>query len=238
MSTTPNLFLPRILAGQAQKHVTHNEALRTLDGLVQLSVKDRTRNAPPASPADGARYIVGPAPTGRWAGWAGDIALRADGAWHRLPARDGFVAWAEAEGVLLVREGADWVPLVGGATVQLSRSASGFWTGMETREALVTGLSGSVVDTGLIIPNRAICLGVTTKVVTTITGAASFSCGTAAQPGKFGAALGVEAGSTNRGVIGPEPVYADSAIRLTAAGGTFSGGTVSMGLHTISVTLG
>jgi hypothetical protein len=235
MSMTPNLLLPRILAGQAQKHVTHNEALRSLDGLVQLSVKDRTRNAPPASPADGARYIVGPTPTGAWAGWAGDIALRADGAWHRLPARDGFVAWVEAEGVLLVREGAGWLVLVGGAVVQLSRSAAGFWTGMETREALVSGLSGSVVDTGLVIPDRAICLGVTTKVVTTITGAASFSCGTVAEPGKFGAALGVSAGSTNRGVIGPEPVYADVGVRLTAAGGSFTGGAMRVGAHLVEL---
>jgi hypothetical protein len=236
MSTTPNLFLPRILAGQAQKHVTHNEALRSLDGLVQLSVKDRTRNTPPASPEDGARYIVGATPTGPWTGWAGDIALKADGAWHRLPARDGFLAWVEAEGVLLVREGADWVPLVGGAAGQLSRSASGFWTGMETREALVSGLSGSVVDTGLVIPDRAICLGVTTKVVTAIIGAASFSCGTAAQPGKFGAALGVAVGSTNCGVIGPEPVYADTGVRLTAASGAFASGDVRLGLHLLMVS--
>jgi hypothetical protein len=235
MSMTPNLLLPRILGGQAQKHVTHNEALRSLDGLVQLSVKDRTRNAPPASPADGARYIVGAAPNGAWADWAGDIALRADSAWHRLPARDGFLAWVEAEGVLLVRERAGWVPLAGGAIVQLSRSASGFWTGIETRETLVSGLSGSVVETGLVIPDRAICLGVTTNVLTAITGAASFSCGTAAQPGKFGAALGVAAGSMNRGVIGPEPVYAETGVRLTAAGGAFSGGAVRMGMHLMTL---
>ena len=104
------------------------------------------------------------------------------------------------------------MPLVGGTVVQLSRSASGFWTGMATREALVTGLSGSVVDTGLVIPDRAICLGVTTKDVTAITGAASFNCGSLAQPGKWGGTLGVAVGSTNRGVIGPEPVYADTVI--------------------------
>ena len=32
--TTTRLLLPYILAAQAQKHVTHNEALRRLDGLV------------------------------------------------------------------------------------------------------------------------------------------------------------------------------------------------------------
>ena len=36
--TTTHLALPYILAAQAQKHVTHNEALRLLDGLIQISV--------------------------------------------------------------------------------------------------------------------------------------------------------------------------------------------------------
>ena len=35
---TVNLALPYILSAQAQKHVTHNEALRRLDGMVQLVV--------------------------------------------------------------------------------------------------------------------------------------------------------------------------------------------------------
>ena len=43
---TTHLLLPYILAAQAQKHVTHNEALRILDGLVQLSVA-RIGNYPP-----------------------------------------------------------------------------------------------------------------------------------------------------------------------------------------------
>ena len=36
--TTPNLALPFILPSQAQKHVTHNEALQQLDAVVQLAV--------------------------------------------------------------------------------------------------------------------------------------------------------------------------------------------------------
>ena len=49
--TTAHLALPFIMAAQAQKHVTMNEALRLLDGIVQLSVLDRDLTAPPASPA-------------------------------------------------------------------------------------------------------------------------------------------------------------------------------------------
>jgi len=57
--TSTHLLLPYLLASQAQKHVTHNEALRLLDGLVQLAVLDRDLTTPPGRPADGDRYIVG-----------------------------------------------------------------------------------------------------------------------------------------------------------------------------------
>ena len=40
MDQTPNLTLPYIMAAQAQKHVTHNEALRALDVIVQFSALD------------------------------------------------------------------------------------------------------------------------------------------------------------------------------------------------------
>ena len=41
MTDTANLALPCIEGSQAQKHVTHNEALRVLDTLVQLAVLDQ-----------------------------------------------------------------------------------------------------------------------------------------------------------------------------------------------------
>ena len=49
--TTPNLAWPVIAAAQAQKHVTHNEALHRLDTLVHLAVLDRGLAAPPGAPA-------------------------------------------------------------------------------------------------------------------------------------------------------------------------------------------
>ena len=107
--TTPNLLFPYILASQAQKHVTHNEALRILDGLVQLSVLDCDLIAPPGSPADGDRYIVSSGGTGDWAGWDLNVALFTDGAWLRLPPRTGWRAWVEDEGLLLAYDGAGWV---------------------------------------------------------------------------------------------------------------------------------
>ena len=107
--STTHLLLPYILAAQAQKHVTHNEALRILDGLVQLSVLDRDLTAPPGSPADGDRYIVATGATGDWAGWDLNVALWTDGAWLRLPPRTGWRAWVEDEGLLLIYDGAGWI---------------------------------------------------------------------------------------------------------------------------------
>jgi hypothetical protein len=105
---TTHLLLPWILAAQAQKHVTHNEALRILDGLVQLSVSDRDLTASPGSPTDGDRYIVASAATGDWAGWDLNVAIFTDGAWLRLPPRAGWRAWVEDEGLLIVYDGSAW----------------------------------------------------------------------------------------------------------------------------------
>ena len=106
--TSTNLGLPYLMAAQAQKHVTHNEALRLLDALVQLSVLDRARTAPPASPADGDRHLAASGATGLWAGWDLNVAFWIDGAWLRLVPRPGWLVWVAAEGLLLVWTGSAW----------------------------------------------------------------------------------------------------------------------------------
>lgn len=79
MTHTPRLFLPLIAAAQAQKHVTHNEALALVDALLHLAVASRGLAAPPAAPAEGERHIVGNAPSGAWAGHSEEIAEWVDG---------------------------------------------------------------------------------------------------------------------------------------------------------------
>jgi hypothetical protein len=129
--TTTYLLLPFILAAQAQKHVTHNEALRLLDGLVQLAVLDRDLTTPPGSPADGDRYIVASGATGDWAGWDLNVALWTDGAWLRLPPRAGWRAWVEDEAVLLAWDGAAWIA-AGGITATAAGDGSLKMLGVNT----------------------------------------------------------------------------------------------------------
>jgi hypothetical protein len=111
---TPNLDLPLIAPAQAQKHVTHNEAIWAIDAMVHLSVPRAADDAPPSAPADGARHIVGSAPTGEWAGHEGEVAVRRDAAWHFAAPRAGWRAWSEEDGALLVHDGAAWRPQAGG----------------------------------------------------------------------------------------------------------------------------
>ena len=79
MPDTVHLGLPLLESSQSQKHVTHNEALAAIDAAVHLAVISRALAAPPASPADGDRYLIAASATGIWAGHDGAVAVWLDG---------------------------------------------------------------------------------------------------------------------------------------------------------------
>ena len=106
---SPILSLPYIMPAQAQKHVTHNEAIRLLDLLVQMTVADRNRSVPPEDPVPGARHIVGPSPAGDWAGQAGRVALREENAWAFFAPQEGWRAQVLSEARDVVFDGTAWV---------------------------------------------------------------------------------------------------------------------------------
>lgn len=108
MSDSTHLNLPFIAAAQAQKHVTHNEALTVLDALVQLMVLDRDRASPPASPAEGDRHIIAGAAVDDWAGKDGHIAVWQGGGWVYYPPNAGWLAWVAAENTLVAWTGSEW----------------------------------------------------------------------------------------------------------------------------------
>lgn len=105
-STTPRLSLPHILPAQAQKHVTHNEALQLLDAAVQLRVLSFAATTPPASPAAGDVHEVGPAATGAWAGQSGKLAFWDGTGWQYLTPTEGWIAWDGAN--LRIRGASAW----------------------------------------------------------------------------------------------------------------------------------
>lgn len=122
---TPNLGLPYLLSNQAQKHVTLNESLRALDGLLQLSVLARDVLSPPADPGEGNRYLIGGDADGDWTGQGGKIALFADGGWLYFAPQTGWRVWIEAERLLLVFDGESWVPVTPDTLQNLTRLGLG-----------------------------------------------------------------------------------------------------------------
>lgn len=108
MSNTANLQLPLISDAQALKHITHNQAIQDLDALVQLSVLDRDLATPPASPAEGDRYLVASGATGPWATQDLKIAAWQNAAWVFFVPIQGWRVWISDEKKLLAWSGSAW----------------------------------------------------------------------------------------------------------------------------------
>ncbi|QFT76149.1 DUF2793 domain-containing protein [Erythrobacter sp. THAF29] len=80
-SSTQTYSLPLLFAGQAQKEFFVNQALATIDSLLQLSVEASVA-APPADPADGSCFRIAGGATDDWAGKDDMLAIRISGAWQ------------------------------------------------------------------------------------------------------------------------------------------------------------
>lgn len=105
---TPRLSLPLILPAQAQKHVTHNEALRLLDTVAQLVLEGIDATAPPETAAEGAVWALGPAPSGAWEGERGKLALRVETGWMFLSPQEGWQGWDRQTQSLRVWSAGAW----------------------------------------------------------------------------------------------------------------------------------
>ena len=228
MSDSLYLGLPFLEAAQAQKHVSVNEALRRLDAVVHLSVVSRTLTTPPDTPDDGARYIVGAGADDAWSGHDDEIAAWSDGAWDWFQPRAGWRAFDEADSAFVYFTGAGWTGEPGGSG---ATGAHGAATAFHILEADHTLSAGASNDTSFVLPDRAIVFGVTGRVLTGITGATSWSLGVAADASRYGSGIGASSGSTVVGPSGPVTYWTDTPLRLTAAGGDFTGGTLRLAIH-------
>ena len=217
------LGLPYLAAAQAQKHVTHNAAVRALDALVQLVVESLTVTAPPLAPTEGACWYVPAGASGAWSGRAGTLAAYEAGAWDFYPCRPGFRAYVSDQRRVLLFDGTSWISPLAASVHRAAIEA------LVLEEDVV--LAGSFTATSIAIPDRGLVLAVSTRTLEAVTGAASYDCGTAAERAKFGGALGASIGAVNSGVVGPTAYYAATPVRLSANSGSFTGGRVRVAIH-------
>lgn len=105
---TPRHALPYIQSAQAQKHITHNEALQSLDAAINCAVLGRHFNTPPTSPSLGDCCIVGETPGDAFAGRAGQLAAFNNGAWTFHPVFAGYIIFDLSESAPFVFDGTQW----------------------------------------------------------------------------------------------------------------------------------
>jgi hypothetical protein len=111
--STPRFAFPYIQASQAQKEVTHNEALLMVDALVSLSLEDRHLSAPPVSPQNGQVWFINGAGSGAWSGQSNKLAHYDSGQWYFYVIPDGLRAWIKDEAGYFVYSGGSWSAFVG-----------------------------------------------------------------------------------------------------------------------------
>ncbi|MEM1298706.1 MAG: DUF2793 domain-containing protein [Pseudomonadota bacterium] len=229
MSDTLRFNLPLLDAAQAQKHVTVNEALARADALASARVESRTLSAPPSGSLDGEAYIVGTQASGEWSGQDGDLALSLNGGWDFVKPWSGCTVWIESERSHVVYDDGAWVAgrSSGGASgaVSLTRIAE-----------LDQVLSGAATTTGPAIPDKAVVLGVTGRVIAPITGATAWSLGVPGSPDRYGTGFGSDLNAFAHGVTGqPQAYFGATPLEITSEGGDFTGGEVRLAVHYLDI---
>jgi hypothetical protein len=124
--------MPYMQQAQAQKHVTHNEALELLDILVQLTVEAFDAVNPPAGPLEGQIWALGAEPAAAWTGQGGNLAAWSNGGWLFVSPKRGWRAALGAE--FRIWTGDAWV--APGTTSLTELPGLGVNTGYDTENRL------------------------------------------------------------------------------------------------------
>lgn len=92
----------------------------------RIKVINATTNSPPGSPAVGDAYVIGPSPTGAWAGKSLQVALReTSSSWGYYTPTAGDEIYNIATGEVLTYSGSAWSSSINGMVVISTQVASG-----------------------------------------------------------------------------------------------------------------
>jgi Protein of unknown function (DUF2793) len=129
--------LPLLAISQAQKEITHNEALVRVDALLHPLVEGELATAPAPSDVDiGKCWLVAESPVGEWTGKAGQIAIWIGGGWRFCSAADGMRLRLNSSGTDVIRSAGLWV-----TSPTIANPANGTVVDVEARSAIVALLS-------------------------------------------------------------------------------------------------
>lgn len=124
--------LPLLAVSQAQKEITHNEALARIDALLHPVVEDQQATPPVLTELDfGKCWLIAGSPTGEWAGKPGQIAIWVAGSWRYSVACEGMRIRLLSSGLDLVYAGGLWI-----APPVIPNPASGAMVDVEARSVI------------------------------------------------------------------------------------------------------
>jgi hypothetical protein len=110
MYETTRHRLPLLATAQAQKEITHNEALMAIDRLLHPVVESRGLTVPSDAPQQGMAWIVPTAATGSWTEASGSLAVANAGGWSFIEPRPGMAVWVRDEQCFVTWD-AQWTTL-------------------------------------------------------------------------------------------------------------------------------
>jgi hypothetical protein len=208
------LGLPYILPAQAQKHVTVNEALRKLDGIVQLSLQSPLTDAPPENPVSGASYFIASGAAGAWAHHGGQIATWQDDGWIFVAPQLGWRAYLLNQNVLAIFDGSAWVPLQAGSgssTASDDPDRLNMIGGLDLviKRATLDLNNANKIDVPFrgILPSHHMVIGMTIAITETVAGSTMINIGDNTSSYRFATRMGVAAGTQAIGLCNPPYVY-------------------------------
>ena len=153
--STPRFALPYIQASQAQKEVTHNEALLMVDALVSLSLEDRHLSAPPVSPQNGQVWFINGAGSGTWNGQSSKLAHYDSGQWYFYVIPDGLRAWIKDEAGYFVYSGGSWSAFVGSGQFITVASLSASYAVQASDRGKLLAVNATTAAVEARLPNAA-----------------------------------------------------------------------------------
>lgn len=243
MSYTTRLKLPFIHSGQAQKEITHNEALNILDILTHPVVQAVKVESPPDNVQLGQLYIIGQNPQNEFINHASQIAQKLEQGWKFITAPKWLEVTLDSNGNKYRFDGNNWVEssaLSSALPQQMqpsqSQVANNILINKDTGEYLKVEhlqedvvLQGAYTNTRIQIPHHAIVIAVSVRVLQAISGTDSFSIGVEEDIAKYGGNLGAGQDTTNLGLTNhPLTYWQDTPIRLTATNGRFTAGKIKV----------
>ena len=129
---TARFDLPLLAVSQAQKEVTHNEALVRIDALLHTVVESVLSTPPVLEEADiGKCWLIGAQATGEWVGRSNQLAIWIGSDWRYSKAIEGMKLRLRDEKSDAVFDGGNWV-----VAAAIADPIGGVVIDVEVRQAL------------------------------------------------------------------------------------------------------